>query len=136
MSNLYSETILEYAKNPPNKGVLSDATASHHESNRSCGDSLTVYLKLDEGSVIRDFSFEGDTAIVTTACAAILGESIIGMKVEEVLEMTYEDIKAMIGSDVSPRRKPASCLGLLATRNCIHAYLGHDMMDDFSDVLV
>ncbi len=76
--SLYSDTILEYAKNPPNKGMIDAPTFSHHEMNRSCGDSLTVHVRLD-GDRVADFGFEGDTAIVTTACAAIFGEAIIGI---------------------------------------------------------
>lgn len=41
----------------------------------------------------------------------------------------------MLGMDVSPKRKMAACLALLATRNGIHTYLGDGVSDDFSDVI-
>jgi NifU-like protein involved in Fe-S cluster formation len=130
----YSETFLEYAKNPPNKGKMEGATVSHFEENRSCGDALEAFLKIADGK-IADFSFEGKTSIVTTACAAMFGESVIGMEAETPLSMNYEDVRAIIGSDVSPRRKAASVLGLLATRNALHKWKGDGITDDFSDVL-
>lgn len=71
MSQLYSDTFLEYAKNPPNRGILEDATVRHFEENRSCGDSLEIFLRLDGTGNVLDFSFEGNTAIVTTACTSI-----------------------------------------------------------------
>lgn len=135
MSQLYSEIFLEYAKNPPNKGALEGATIRHFEENRSCGDALEVFLKLDDTGTILDFSFEGNTAIVTTACTSIFGELILGMNMREILTMDSKDIREMIGFDVSPRRKQASVLGLLAVRNAIHKYLGDGVVDDFSDVL-
>ncbi|MDD5377378.1 MAG: iron-sulfur cluster assembly scaffold protein [Candidatus Gracilibacteria bacterium] len=135
MSQLYSETFLEYAKNPPNKGILEGATIRHFEENRSCGDALEVFLKIDDADTVQDFSFEGNTAIVTTACTSIFGESIIGMHVSEILSMEYQSVREMIGFDVSPRRKQASVLGLLAVRNALHEYRGDGMIDDFSDVL-
>ncbi|MFZ4461219.1 MAG: iron-sulfur cluster assembly scaffold protein [Patescibacteria group bacterium] len=55
--SLYSDTILEYAKNPPNKGILPSATFSHHEMNRSCGDSLTVHVRLNN-ELVEDYAFE------------------------------------------------------------------------------
>lgn len=61
---------LEYAKNPPNKGVLPNPTVTHFEENRTCGDSLEVYLVIEDG-FLKDFAFEGKTSIVTTACAAM-----------------------------------------------------------------
>lgn len=135
MSTLYSETFLEYAKNPPNKGILDDATIRHFEENRNCGDALEVFLKLDDAGVIKDFSFAGNTAIVTTACTSIFGESILGMQMDEILMMDYWTVREMIGFDVSSRRKQASVLGLLATRNAIHKFRGDEVVDDFSDVL-
>lgn len=135
MSPVYTETFLEYAKNPPNKGILEHATIQHFEENRNCGDALEVFLKLDDTGVIEDFSFNGYTAIVTTACASIFGEAIIGTNIQDILHMTEATVREMIGFEVSTRRKPASVLGLLATRNAIHIYLGDDIIDDFSDVL-
>lgn len=130
-----SALILEYAKNPPNKGIILNPTFSYSEKNRSCGDSITVYLIIKDG-MIADFAFEGDTAIVTTAAAAIFGESILGMRMEEILTFTYQDISQMIGGNISPKRQMAACLGLLATRNGIHEYLQDGVKDDFSDVIL
>ena len=134
MNSDASAIILEYATRPPNKGIILNPTFSYHEKNRSCGDSLTVFVTLEQG-IITDFAFDGDTAIVTTAAAAIFGESILGLKMEEVLTYTYQEISEMIGGPISPKRQIAACLGLLATRNGIHTYLQDGIKDDFSDVL-
>jgi len=40
------------------------------------------------------------------------------------------------GIEVSPRRKRAQVLALLATRNAIHSYYNDGKKDDFSDILV
>ena len=133
--SLYSEMFMEYAKNPPNRGRIEGATMSHFEENRSCGDSLEVFLRIDPDGKILDFAFEGNTAIVTTACTSLFGEVIIGMNIREILSMQQPDIREIIGFDVSPRRKQASVLGLLATRNAIHKYLQDGKTDDFSDVM-
>ena len=135
MTQLYSDTFLEYAKNPPNRGILENPTIKYFEENRSCGDSLTVFLKIDMLGKIADFSFMGNTAIVTTACVSILGEVIIGMSMDEILTMNYDTIREIIGFNVSPRRKSASVLGLLAIRNAIHEYRDDGLRDDFSDVI-
>jgi nitrogen fixation NifU-like protein len=82
---MYNETITFYSKTPPNKGVLEAYDISFWEENRTCGDDLKVYIKLKDG-IIEDWSFEGDTAIITTACASIFGESIIGLKAEEIFD--------------------------------------------------
>ena len=91
-------------------------------------------MKIDAGKVV-DWSFEWDTAIITTACASIFGESIIGMELEEILTLDYNYIVELIEDQVSDRRKQASVLGLLTTRNAIHSYLKDGKLDTFDDVI-
>jgi len=131
---MYNETITFYSKTPPNKGVLEVYDISFWEENRTCGDDLKVYIKLNDG-IIEDWSFEGDTAIITTACASIFGESIIGLKAEEIFDFWYSYIEELIGMPISDRRKNASVLGLLTTRNALHKYLADGQHDVFDDIL-
>jgi hypothetical protein len=57
------------------------------------------------------------------------------MTLEEVLEKKYEYITELIESEVSSRRKNASVLGLLTTRNAIHKFLEDEIEDTFDDVI-
>lgn len=131
---MYNETITFYSKNPPNKNALEHYNVKHFEDNNICGDDLEVYLQIEDG-VIKDFGFTWDTSIITTACASIFGESIIDIPVNEVLMMNYDTIEELIGMEVSSRRKQASVLGLLTTRNAIHNYLQDDILDTFDDII-
>lgn len=49
---------------------------------------------------------------------------------------TQKDIIEKTGIEVSPRRKRAQVLALLATRNVLHIYLHDGLKDDFSDIMV
>lgn len=131
---MFNETISFYSKTPPNKGVLSQYDISFWEENRTCGDDLKVYIRLD-GDIIKEWSFEWDTAIITTACASIFWESIIGMKAREVFKLDYDYIIELIEMPVSDRRRQASVLWLLTTRNALHKYLGDGEKDTFDTVL-
>lgn len=131
---MYNETITYYSKNPFHKYEIEHPSVSHYEDNELCWDALTVYLKIVDDS-IADWSFTWDTAIITTACGGVYGESIIGMKLDEVLKLGYEYIVSLIEEEVSERRKKASVLALLTTRNAIHKYLQDGIVDDFDDVI-
>jgi len=131
---MYNETITFYSKTPPNKGEMPGYSVKYYEDNNICGDDLDVYLKIEDDKVV-DFSFMWDTAIITTACASIFWESIIGTELNDVLIMNYDTIEELIWMPVSPRRKQASVLGLLTTRNAIHEYLQDGKKDDFDDVM-
>jgi hypothetical protein len=51
------------------------------------------------------------------------------------MSWNQDTLVTLTGIEVSPRRKRAQVLALLATRNAIHAYLKDGEKDDFSDVL-
>lgn len=131
---MHNETFQYYSKTPPNRWVLSDYTISYWEENRICGDDLKVYIKI-ENDTIKDWSFEGDTAIITTWCASIFWETIIGMSLAEVLTYDNRFIEELIGMPVSTRRKQASVLGLLTTKNAFHLYLQDGKKEYFEDVI-
>lgn len=131
---MYSENIIYYAKNPTNKWKLKDYSIKYYEENRNCWDDLIIYLNIENNRVL-EYSFEWETAIITTACASILWEAIIWMDIKEILELNQGFIIEILESEVSYRRRNASVLALLATRNAIHTYLKDWIKDDFSDVL-
>ncbi len=131
---MYNETIIYYSKSPVNKGKLDNYDIEFWEENRTCWDDLKVYLEIKD-NVVTDWSFEWDTAIITTACASVFGESIVGMKLEEILTKDYWYIMELIESEVSERRRNASVLWLLTTRNAIHKYLNDGILDTFDDVI-
>lgn len=132
---MYNETITYYSKNPFNKFRMEDFSVEHHEKNELCWDALTIYLKISDNK-IENWSFTWDTAIITTACWSVFGESIIGMDIQEVLEKDYDYIEELVEQPISDRRKKASVLALLTTRNAIHKYLEDWKEDDFENVIL
>jgi NifU-like protein involved in Fe-S cluster formation len=131
---MYNETITYYAKNPVNKWKLEDYDIEFMEENRTCWDDLIVYLKIDN-NIIKNWSFNWDTAIITTACASIFWESIILKNIKEILVLNYDYIEELIWIPISKRRKDASVLWLLTTRNAIHQYLNDWKKDTFKDLI-
>jgi hypothetical protein len=65
----------------------------------------------------------------------VFGESILGMKGEDIFTLGYNYIEELIGMPVSDRRKNASVLGLLTTRNALHKYLQDGKHDSFDSIL-
>ncbi|EKE27184.1 MAG: hypothetical protein ACD_4C00009G0003 [uncultured bacterium (gcode 4)] len=131
--SLYNEIITSYSKNPPNKFEMEDFSVRHKEESRLCGDIIEVFLKI-ENWIILDFSFIWNTSIITTACASIFWESIIDLNIEDILRFDFYYIWDLVW-EISPRRKYAATLGLLATRNAIHKFLWDWIEDDFTNVI-
>ena len=131
---MYGETIQHYFKNPFNKFEMEDPIVEHYEDNDTCWDSLTIYLKI-KGDIIENWSFTGDTAIITTALASLLGEISIWEKLDTILTWDYDFMEEKLWEKISDRRKKAATLGLLTTRNAIHKYLKDSIEDDFDDLI-
>ncbi len=131
---MYNETITYYSKTPPNRWVLDDYDIKHYEDNSVCWDDLEVYLKIEDNK-IKDFSFDWDTAIITTACASIFWESIIWMSLQEVLKTDFDYIEDLVWMTISPRRRQAAVLWLLTTINAIHLYLNDWIVNVFDDII-
>lgn len=72
-----ADLIIEYSKNPSNKGILENATIRYREHNRVCADVVEVFLIIENGE-LRQFMFDGYMSIVATACVSITGELLEG----------------------------------------------------------
>ncbi len=130
-----ADLIIEYSQNPANKWILEGATIRYREHNRVCADVVEVFLIIEDNT-LQQFSFYGYMSIVATACVSITGELLEGIAIDTILELDESFIHENIGTDISPRRRFASLIGLLAIKNAIHEYLKDDKKEDFSDIVV
>ena len=61
-------------------------------------------------------------SIVATACVSITGELLESVHIDDILKLNESFIHENIGTDISPRRRYASLIGLLAIKNAIHEF--------------
>lgn len=130
-----NEIITFYSKTPPNRWEMDSPTIRYKEDNRSCDDTMEVFLKIED-EIVKDWSFEWMTSIITTATSSVFWESIIWMTLDEVLKKDYKYIKDLIWEEISPRRQKAAVFWLVTTRNAIHKYLNDWQKDDILDMLM
>ena len=112
---------------------MADADISRHEGNFICWDDITIYLKFD-GDKIEEYSYDGNPSTVSLAAASFLSEFLIGTDISEVLKRNYETFSQK-WFEVSPRRKRAAMIALLAVKNAIYKFKGEDREDDFDDLI-
>jgi nitrogen fixation protein NifU and related proteins len=84
--NLYDEVILDHIKNARNYRVMEDANRTAEGVNRLCGDTLSVYVRL-EGGVIQDASFQCSCCGISMASASVMTEAVKGGTVAEAEEL-------------------------------------------------
>lgn len=109
---MYSQIILEHAKYPQNKRALKDATITQPGNNPLCGDSLTMYLRLN-GDAVKEVTFEGTGCAISLAAASVLTEALPGKSKNEIEKLTTDDMLALLGGiTLGPARIKCAVLAL------------------------
>jgi nitrogen fixation NifU-like protein len=87
----YSDKVIEHFMCPRNVGNMPDADAEGTYGDISCGDSLTVYIKIED-NIITDINF-----LVFGCAAAVAASSMFSVLVKE---KTVEEAQKITGMDV------------------------------------
>ncbi|MFB6242916.1 MAG: iron-sulfur cluster assembly scaffold protein [Halobaculum sp.] len=124
-SDMYRQQILDHYKNPRNYGELADPDFSHTGENPSCGDTITVDVRLaDDGETIEYVAFSGDGCAISQAAASMLSERLPGTTLSELAEMDREDVTDMLGVDISPMRIKCAVLARQVAQDGAKLYEG------------
>ncbi len=114
---LYRDEILDHYKHPHHLGVLKAATHQASLTNASCGDIITLSLKVEENH-IQDVGFESQGCALSTASASILSDFLVGKTLEQVQQITQADLLSMLG-EVNPGRIKCVLLPLQALQKAL-----------------
>lgn len=114
--DIYTENILDYFKNPRNKGPLTNATISTTENNPLCGDQVTIHLKFDSKNKLEQATFEGHGCAISQAATSMLTEYLTDKSLEEIKKIENDEIYEMLQIPISPARVKCALLGLVATK--------------------
>ncbi|MGW2376155.1 MULTISPECIES: Fe-S cluster assembly sulfur transfer protein SufU [Kitasatospora] len=81
LDSMYQDIILDHYRNPHGKG-LRDGDAEVHHVNPTCGDEITLRVKLD-GAKVTDVSYESQGCSISQASASVLNDLVVGKTVGE-----------------------------------------------------
>ncbi len=135
LDNLYQEVILDHYKNPQNKKLAADNDAQVHHVNPSCGDEITLGVKL-AGDKIVSINWDGVGCSISQASASILSDLLLGKSLAEAESISedflhlmqskgteegnpevLEDAVALAGVSQYPARIKCALLGWMAFKD-------------------
>lgn len=91
LEQMYQEVILDHYRHPQHSGLREPYDAEVHHVNTSCGDELTLRIKLSEdGSTVDDVSYDAEGCSISQASTSVMAEELIGCSVEEALAKLKE----------------------------------------------
>ena len=82
---LYRETILDHYHNPRNQGILDHPNVEVEGVNPLCGDELTLYMNIQDGT-IADIRLKSHGCSISTSSGSMMTEIIQGAKLDKAEE--------------------------------------------------
>lgn len=95
--SMYQELILEHYKHPQGRGLREPYDAEVHHVNPTCGDEITMRVRVGEGGKVEDVSYEGQGCSISQAAASVLHELAIGATVQQTLATVDEFTRLLQG---------------------------------------
>jgi nitrogen fixation NifU-like protein len=132
---MYQEIILDHYRNPHHKGLRDPFDVEVHHVNPTCGDEVTVRVRVLDG-IVEDVSYDGQGCSISQAATSVMTDLVIGRKVDDALvaheaflelmqskgqlepdEDVLEDGIAFAGVSKYPARVKCALLGWMAWKD-------------------
>src|SRR5689334_13591051 len=84
LEQIYQEVILDHYKHPHRRGLREPFGAEVHHVNPTCGDEVTLRVKVSDG-VVEDVSYDGAGCSISQASTSVLTDLVVGKPVEEAV---------------------------------------------------
>ncbi|MCK9926810.1 SUF system NifU family Fe-S cluster assembly protein [Frankia sp. Mgl5] len=94
LDSMYQEIILDHYRNPHHRGLRDPFDAEVHHVNPTCGDEVTLRVKVADG-VVADVSYESEGCSISQASASVMADLVIGKSVADALELEREFLALM-----------------------------------------
>ncbi|KUP26355.1 Fe-S cluster assembly sulfur transfer protein SufU [Paenibacillus sp. DMB5] len=139
LDDLYRRVIMDHYKNPRNRGSFEDDALKIELNNPTCGDRITLQLKVEDG-IVKDARYSGEGCSISMSSASMMTEAVKGQTIGRALELAdsfsslmkgedadfgdYEDIEALSGVNKFPARIKCATLAWNALRKGIETEEG------------
>lgn len=116
----YSMKVIEHFMSPRNVGSMKDPDGVGKFGDPNCGDSLTVYIKVED-NIIKDISYLVFGCTASIATSSMISEMAKGKTIDKAMEITEEElIDALDG--LPEIKMHCSVLGVKGLRAAIADY--------------
>ncbi|GIG35639.1 Fe-S cluster assembly sulfur transfer protein SufU [Cellulomonas pakistanensis] len=108
MEQLYQQLILDHAKHPAHRGAQEAYDVEVHHVNPTCGDEVTLRVRLDAGAaggpVIGELTWTGQGCSISQASASVMSQAVAGGSVEHALALSDDFRELMDSRGVLPEK--------------------------------
>ena len=102
IEHLYRQVIMEHYKYPKHKGLIIDPNyMTVHLNNPSCGDELTVQLKVETDKIV-DVKHKGTGCSICCSSASVMSETLMNQDIDDGLKIISEFYELIKGYPFNP----------------------------------
>ena len=143
---MYQEVILDHYRRPHHSGLREPYGAEVHHVNPTCGDELTLRLRLsDDLATVEDVSYDAQGCSISQASTSMMADLLVGRPVADSLEVVdafqsmissrgqdagdedlLDDAVALAGVSRYPARVKCALLGWMAFKDALGRQTEHD----------
>ena len=101
VESLYQEIILDHYRNPRHKGLRDPYTTEAHHVNPTCGDEVTLRVRLSgtgDAATVDDVSYTGEGCSISQASTSVLTELLTGSTVVDGMRTADAFVALMQGT--------------------------------------
>lgn len=112
-NRLYQQEIMEEYQNSRFRRSIDNPDIKGYMINPSCGDAVTFELKLVNDKV-SEVGFQGSGCVISQAAASLMSGYILDKKLQDIKNMTPEDVLKLVKIPLGPTRLRCALLSLQA----------------------
>jgi nitrogen fixation protein NifU and related proteins len=94
MDSMYRDIIIDHYKHPQHQGLPDDFDAEIHHVNPTCGDEVTLRVRIADGT-IKDLGWEGEGCSISQAATSVMSELVVGRRIADALELHEKFLRLM-----------------------------------------
>ena len=122
--------LLDHYENPRNYGPLENADISLKGGNPGCADVISMYGRFDKDGRLGEVQWEGEGCTISRAAASYVTEITQGMTVEEIENLSFEDLMEQLGRELVMTRPTCATLALGTLKKGVHEYHMHKLAQE------
>lgn len=94
MDSMYRDIIIDHYKHPQHRGLPDDFDAEIHHVNPTCGDEVTLRVRI-AGGAVKDLGWEGEGCSISQASTSVMSELVVGRPIDEALQLQEKFLRLM-----------------------------------------
>ncbi|WP_408666230.1 Fe-S cluster assembly sulfur transfer protein SufU [Jatrophihabitans sp.] len=94
MDSMYQQIILDHYKHPQNRGEIEPFDAEVHHVNPTCGDEVTLRVRLSDGE-IAELGWVGEGCSISQASTSVMSDLVVGTPIENAMRLQEKFLELM-----------------------------------------